>query len=94
MESGLGSTFDPTRTVIRSGHPRFNTGIALIDVYELMPGTGLFGDRPLLRRPDRRRALRGELARHLGRGGGTLPRRQRDRELCAADPSEAIVPPS
>jgi len=27
--SGLGSTFDPTRTVARAGHQRFNTGIAL-----------------------------------------------------------------
>ena len=42
--SGLGSTFDPTRTVARAGHQRFNTGIALIDA---AGRAGEAGDRDL-----------------------------------------------
>ena len=45
--SGLGSTFDPTRTVARAGHQRFNTGIALAWSARAIPGEG---HTPLKRR--------------------------------------------
>ena len=54
--SGLGSTFDPTRTVARAGHQRFNTGIALV-----APLTGV---ARLLRRPSAGRATGGVSQRH------------------------------